>query len=120
MSSIKQRFEENAVIFCASLVLLGFGAGFTARGYLLDSAKRIPVTCSVDGVANIEKGHAQRMSVLQASLVELEKNASDRQVFSVYQEKYKESADRIRKDMTAEQASYQSAINALSTKCVES
>ena len=119
MSSIKQRFEENAVIYCASLVLISFGAGFTARGTLLESPKRTPMTCSVDGAVNIEQGHAQRMSMLQASLVELEKNASDRQVYSVYQEKYKESADRIRKDMSAEQASYQSAITALSRKCVE-
>lgn len=119
MSSIKQRFEENAVIYCATLVFFSFGAGFTARGYFLESPKRIPITCSIDGALNIEQGHAQRMSILQASLVEFEKNASDRQVFSVYQDKYKESADRIRKDMIAEQASYQSAITALSRKCDE-
>ncbi|HEJ9058710.1 TPA: hypothetical protein SML50_003001 [Serratia fonticola] len=119
MSSFKQRFEENSVIFCATLVVLGFVAGFGARGYILNPPQRIPVTCSVDGVASIEQGHTQRMSVLQASLVELEKNASDRLVIYFYQEKYKESADRIRKDMTAEQTSYQSAINALSKKCAD-
>lgn len=117
MSSFKQRFEENSVIFCATLVLVGFSAGFGARGYFLDPSKRIPVSCSVDGATNIEQGHTQRMSALQASLVELEKNASDQNVISYYQEKYKESADRIRQDMAAEQVSYQSAINSLSKKC---
>ncbi|MBD0848418.1 hypothetical protein IMY97_22535 [Pectobacterium versatile] len=119
MSSFKQRFEENSVIFCATLVVLSFGAGFSTRGYVLDPPQRIPVTCSVDGAASIEQGHTQRMSILQASLVELEKNASDRLVISYYQDKYKESADRIRKDMMAEQASYQSTINALSKKCAD-
>ena len=119
MSSIKQRFEENAVIFCAGLIVIGFGAGFGARGYFLEAPQRVPITCSVDGVANLEKGYSQRMSVLQASLVELEKNASDRNLIDTFQNKYKESADRIRKDISEEQASYNSAINALSKKCVE-
>lgn len=120
MLSIKQRFEENAVIYCASLVFLGFGSGFSVGGHLFESPKQIPVTCSVDGAASIEQGHAQRMSILQTSLVEFEKNASDQKTISFYQDKYKESADRIRKDMTAEQTSYQSAITALSRKCGES
>lgn len=85
MSSFKQHFEENSVTLCATFVLASFSAGFGACGYVLDPPKRIPVSFSVDGATNIEQGHTQRMSVLQASLVELEKKVSDQFWINSYQ-----------------------------------
>ena len=119
MPSIKQRFENNAVIFCAGLAIGAFTLGFGARGYFIDPPQRIPVSCTVEGISSIEQGYTQRLATLQSSLVEHETKASDRMIISSYQEQYRAAADRIRKDIAAEQANYQAAINALSKKCAD-
>lgn len=119
MSSLKQRFEDNAVIFCASLAIAAFIAGFGARSYFMPSQQIAPANCTIEGLASLEQGHTQRLAALQNSLATLESSASDRTLLSSTQETYKASADRVRKDIAAENTSYQTAINALSIKCTD-
>jgi hypothetical protein len=118
MPSLKQRFEEHAVIFCAGLVIAGFFAGFAARAYVLPAASA-PISCTIKDLPSLEQGHTQRIAALQASLVELENRASDRDLLSYYQEKYQAAADRIRRDIAAENSVYQATIKALSAKCAD-
>lgn len=113
----KERFEQNSVVFCATLVVIGFASGFSARGYVLPQTRSAPISCTVEGLPSLEQEHTQRLSALQNSLVNFEKSAADQSLLTVYQDHYEASADRTRKDIAAENASYQQALRELSFKC---
>ncbi len=56
---------------------------------------------------------------MQSQLLELESKASDRMLISSYQEKYLDSANRVREDIKAEKIAFSQAVNQLSVKCQE-
>ena len=118
--TIKQRSQEHAVPYVSGLMLTAFGVGFTARGSFLPAAPTEPpriVSCTVSGVDAVETAQLARIQPLRDELVRLESLASERTIPSYDQETYRESADRIRKDIEAAQATYRAAIENLRAKC---
>jgi hypothetical protein len=119
--TLKEKFESHPVVWGLTLLAVGFGAGFTARSYLQsDTSPAAPnptVNCSIEGLDKLEEEHHVRTEALQNQLIKFETKASDHSLISSYQDKYKEAADRIRQDISTENAAYQEAIQQLSVKC---
>ncbi len=115
--SLKDKFESSPVVFGLSLVLIGFVAGFTVRGYVLPASPPTVVSCTVNGLDSFTDAHLGQMQPLQSELVRLEALASDRTLILTYQRIAREGAARIRKDIEAEQANYQSALKTLRKSC---
>jgi hypothetical protein len=126
--SIKEKFESHPVVFGFTMILVGFAAGFTTKGYLpfepnSSEAKTYtaqkPITCQVENLSALEGNHGQRILNLQKALMEQERKATDELKISSYQEKYKESAERLRKDIGQEYENYQTAMRQLNLRCKE-
>ncbi|WP_156886027.1 hypothetical protein [Rheinheimera baltica] len=124
--SIKEKFESHPVVFGLSLLAVGFTAGFAARGYFLSEFKnpeapahtvQKATICQVENLAALEGNHGQRVLKLQETLMVLEAKATDEMKISSYQQKYKESAERVRNDIAKENENYQSAIKQLNLRC---
>jgi hypothetical protein len=119
--SLKEEFESHPVIWGLSLLLAGSTAGFAVRNYLPWEQEQRPLTasttCRIEGLIGLEEAHAARMGTLQSELVKLESSASDHSLIPSYQDRYKESADRIRQDISIENANYQTAIQTLKKTC---
>lgn len=119
--SLKEKFESHPVVWGLTLLAIGFGAGFAARAYFPSEMPTrqppAPLNCRIEGVDRLEEAHYVRVEAMQKELLKLEESASDRTIIGAYQDKYKEAADRVRKDITIENAAYQSAVQQLSRKC---
>lgn len=119
---LKETFESHPVVWGLSLLVVGFVAGFETRAYVLPAAssEHRLLTCTVEGLDVLENAHQMRVRGLQDELVQLESKASDPLVVSSDQNKYRESADRIRKDIGVENAARQLAIEHLNARCRQS
>lgn len=119
--SIKDRFESHPVIWGLSLLCIGFVSGFGVRPYVIPDRSIEPVpssiNCTVAGVETLEQTHNMRMNTLQTQLMKLEASASDHNLIPSYQREYKESADRVRKDINIETSSYKEALQQLKKVC---
>lgn len=119
--TLNERFESHPVVWGLTLLAIGFGAGFTARTYLLSETTSkptsAPVNCRVEGADRLEETHHIRMEALQKQLMKLEAGASDRMLIRADQDKYKEAADRMRQDIATENSTYHAVIQQLSKKC---
>jgi len=56
---------------------------------------------------------------MQAQVLQFEAQASDRRIIGSYQEKYLESANRVRVDIESENKKFNTAVNQLSAQCLE-
>lgn len=117
--SLKSQFESHPVVWGLSLLAIGFTAGFSARAYLLPSAasNASPTICNAIGAEALATGHNTRLQQLQSALSNLESQASDQGNIEAYQERYRASADRIRKDIEQETNSFNASVAALTEKC---
>lgn len=118
--SVKERFESHPVIWGLTMIVVGFVAGFGARGYVIPAPEQpapATATCSVEGLESVEEAHSLRVRALHSQLVELETKASDHNLASAYQTKYLEAAQRLRADIGVENGQYQSTIESLRAKC---
>ncbi len=97
----KARFESHPVIFGLSLLIIGFSAGFTVRDYVIPaSASSSTVTgCNMDGIATLTKAHNDRLQSLQKELRSMEAEATNLGHIDSNQRIYRDSAERIRKDV---------------------
>jgi hypothetical protein len=112
----KEQFENHLVPWGLGLIATGFMAGFGARGYML-SVSTTSLTCSIDGLSAVEEAHAKRIATLNQQLVSLESGATDRTILSIYQVRFEEAANRIRKDIERSNGVYLSAIASLQKVC---
>ncbi|MEQ6327069.1 hypothetical protein VLF92_01865 [Pseudomonas chengduensis] len=126
---MKEEFENHPVVFGCSLLLTGFLAGASFMSFVFPSLTKTPdlsavaskenMECNIDGLPLLSESHDKRVSVMQSQLLELESKASDRMLISSYQEKYLDSANRVREDIKAEKIAFSQAVNQLSVKCQE-
>ena len=121
IETLKERFESNPVVWGLTLLAVGFGSGFGARAYFgpekMNPQPAGAVNCRVEGADRLEEAHHARVVALQKELLKIEASASDRNLISNYQDKYKEAADRVRQDIATENTGYLAAIQQLSKKC---
>lgn len=113
---IKEQFENHPVPWGLGLIAAGFIAGFGARGYILP-VSTASLTCSIGGLPAVEEAHAKRIATLNQQLVSLESGATDRYILSSDQVRFKEAANRIRKDIERSNGVYLSAITNLQKVC---
>ncbi|WP_190241543.1 hypothetical protein [Pseudomonas glycinae] len=123
--SFKSNFESHSVVFGLSLIVIGFGVGFAFRGYLPAApalAKVVAATtnnCNLQGAGELAKGHNERMQKLRQSLAFYEEQSSYFSNTQADQERYKESAARVRQDISQEIDIFKSSVSALSKVCTE-
>ncbi|WP_223549255.1 apolipoprotein A1/A4/E family protein [Pseudomonas sp. A-B-19] len=124
--SFKSSFESHPVVFGFSLIILGFSVGFAFRGYLPASAAPAAAvvaaatsTCNLQGSEELAKGHNARIENLRQSLAFYEEQSSSEKNIQSYQERYKESASRVRQDILQEIEVFKASVSALSKKCAE-
>lgn len=128
-SSIKERFESHPVVFGLTLLLAGFLAGISFMVFLFPSFSNpvepplasastpSSVECEIEGLPELTETHDKRIAALQQQLLQFEAQASDRLIISAYQERYLESANRVRADIEAENNALSIAINQLTVRC---
>ena len=122
--SFKSNFESHPVVFGLGLIALGFGVGFTFRGYLPGyTAPELVATatsiCNIQGSEELSKGHNSRLEKLRQSLAFYEEQSSSARNIEPYQERYKESASRVRQDISQEIEIFKASVSALSKKCAD-
>lgn len=122
--SAKSNFESHPVVFGLSLIALGFGVGFAFRGYLPGSAAPSLVAattsiCNIIGSEELAIGHNARLEKLRQSLAFYEEQSSSERNIEIYQNRYKESASRVRQDISQELEVFKASVLALSKKCAE-
>lgn len=127
--SMKEQFENHPVVFGCSLLLAGFLAGVSFMSFVFPSLTTAPelpavvskenIECNIDGLPLLSESHDKRVSVMQSQLLEFESKASDRMIISSYQEKYLDSANRVREDIKTEKIAFSQAVNQLHAKCQE-
>lgn len=124
--SLREQFENHVVIFGATLVILGFVAGASSIKYLFPVATQtsaapqtISFDCKIDGLPLLAESHDRRIASLQKQIMEFEIKASDRMLINSYQEKYLESANRVRRDIEIENNLHDKSIERLLSKCKE-
>ncbi|MGY2313526.1 hypothetical protein ACW9I6_02465 [Pseudomonas sp. SDO5522_S412] len=124
--SLKEKFENHVVIFGSTLAILGFAAGISSMKFIFSSANQtssapqtISFDCKIDGLPILAESHDKRVASLQNKIMEFEAQASDRMLISPYQEKYLESANRVRRDIDIENSLYDKSIERLLSKCKE-
>jgi hypothetical protein len=120
--NLKTRFESDPVVWGLSLLAAGlttgFVAGFGLRSYLSPAISMSPpALCNVEGAAILAKNHDARLLELQKALSNFETQASYEGNIDSYQEKYRGSAERIRKDIAQETNAFKASVEALSNKC---
>jgi len=117
--TFKSSFESHPVVFGFSLIVIGFGVGFAFRGYLPSQiAIAVPVaTCNIQGADVLSQGHNARLAELQKSIENLEAQASDQGNITAYQDRYRASADRVRKDIAQEIDGFKASVASLTNKC---
>lgn len=119
--TLKEKWESNSVIFVAGLMGAAFAAGFGVRIFVPDFA--VPrassgvLTCKYEGLDAVEQAHTARIEPLFSKLREFEKEANYGGHLEYVQDRYMASANRIRGDIDAENANYQSALKTLSRDC---
>ncbi|MEN5033685.1 hypothetical protein [Pseudomonas sp. TWI929] len=124
MSSIKERFESHPLIFGCSLLLTGLLTGVPVAKFLLsgeDQSKSVgrsaALECTIDGLPSLAEAHDKRVFAIQGKLLEIEAKATDPSLISSYQEKYLDSAVRVRADIDVENAFYNKSVETLRAKC---
>ena len=127
--SIKEKFENHPVVFGGSLLLAGLVAGvsfmlfvfpsITKPSMVAPSARTINIECNIDGLPLLNEAHDKRVLSMQERLLQFEAQASDQAIISSYQDKYLESANRVRLDIEAENNSFNKAVSQLTAKCQE-
>jgi hypothetical protein len=113
---IKEQFENHPVPWGLGLIATGFLAGFGARGYM-PPVSTTSLTCSMNGLSAVEEAHAKKIATLNEQLVSLETGATDRNTLILDQERFKEAANRVRKDIERSNSVYLSAIASLQKAC---
>lgn len=117
---IKTRFESHPVVFGLSLIVVGFVAGFGARGYLSPgiTTPSTAIGCNVDGIAALTKAHNDRLQSLRKQLSLMEAEATSLAHIDSNQRLYRDSAERIRKDVSQETTDFQASVAALDKQCI--
>lgn len=119
--AVKENFYSHPVVWVSSLVIGAWVTGFAARGYLLpktaEGAPRPVVNCRIEGLTAMDATHNTRVDTLQKELVSLVNNASNRDFIQIDQDNYRDAAERVRRDIAAENTSYQLAIQQLNKNC---
>lgn len=120
--SFKEKFDNHPVVWGLGLIVIGFGAGFTARSYVLPAPVAVAVptqelNCTVDGLSSLEEARAKELTQMNSQIIQLETRASDHTIIRSYQETYREAANRIRNDIERSDQTYLAAIESLSKKC---
>ena len=116
---IKTRFESHPVVFGLTLIVIGFIAGFGARGYFspASASPSAVISCNPDGVAALTKAHNDRLQSLQKELSSMEAEATNMGHLDSNKIVYRDSAERIRKDVAQEATDFQISVAALKTQC---
>lgn|GEM_PF-6324611 len=127
MTTLKEKFWSHPVVFGFTLITIGASGGVSFSQLVLPAissseesaqvASGTMINCRVEGLEVLEQAHATRMELLHKKLVDLETKASDDTLIGSYQDKYRESADRIREDIKQATISYQAALDTLNLKC---
>lgn len=124
MNSIKERFENHPVVFGSSLLLAGLIAGGSFTKFVLPPESQaaapphsISLECKVDGLPLLAESHDKRVLTMQGKILELEAKASDQNLISPYQDKYLESANRVRADIEIENNLFNKSIERLLSNC---
>jgi hypothetical protein len=128
--SIKEKFENHPVIFGLTLMAIAFGVGIKADDFLNgknerigeqntkeNADERVVYKCDITGLSELQKAHNTRLEVLQSQLLEFETKASDDKIITPYQDKYLESAKRVRDDIKTENNEFRELVKTLETKC---
>ncbi|MEZ8577553.1 hypothetical protein AB6D92_03270 [Vibrio splendidus] len=128
--NIKEKFENHPVIFGLTLMAVAFGTGIKADSFLNGknehslkqkpeeiTYERIVYKCDITGLPELQKAHNARLEILQSQLLEFETKASNDTIITPYQDKYLESAKRVREDMKTENNEFRELVKTLETKC---
>src|SRR4051812_27226158 len=113
----KQRVENHPIFFVGGLMVAAFVAGWGGHSQIGLTGARPSVSCVVNGLPDFSSAHAERLATLQAGLVQLETRASDDLKIPSYQERYADSADRVRRDIAAEQQAFNQQLQVLHRAC---
>jgi len=125
--TIREKFESHPVVFGGSLLITGLLAGVAVMKFIPASQQTltknsifssdISIKCTVDGLPSFSNAHNHRVVLMQEKLMELETQASDRDIIPSYQVKYLESSNRLRKDIDTENTIFKDAVRELDAKC---
>lgn len=116
---IKTRFESHPVVFGLTLIITGFIAGFGARGYInpASASPSTVINCNADEIATLTKAHNDRLQFLRKELSSMEAEATNLGHIDSNQRVYRDSAERIRKDVAQEATDFQISVAALNKQC---
>jgi hypothetical protein len=109
--------KDHPVFFVLGCICVAWVAGFGARGFVMQASTPEVLSCTIEGLDTLENNFHTRLTSFEMALSEQERHASDRTILSSDQKVYLDSADRIRKDIAAEQAARKTAIEELKAKC---
>ncbi len=125
--SIKEQFESHPVIWGLGLLFVGSIAGYKFNETLTTKTqiqkpqleKPVPkeVSCKIEGLEKLSESHHIRVSALQSQLMKHESSASDRTLAPSYRQENKDSAERIRKDITTENDIFRVNVDSLEKGC---
>ena len=127
--SIKDRFEAHPVVWGLTLLAVGSTAGFGFNETISNKMRACPkeaatkenapttIECNIVGLDKLVEAHNTRVSTMQNELMNLEAKASDQNLMSIDQSKYKESANRVRNDINGENQIYKDSLSLLEKKC---
>ena len=125
--SIKEQFESNPIIWGLGLLCVGSIAGYGFNETISNKIapqktqveKAIPqeISCKIEGLEKLAEAHHGRVSALQAQLMKHESGASDGTLIPTYRQENKDSAKRIRDDISIENVTFEKNVTALEKSC---
>lgn len=123
----KEQFESHPVVFGLSLLLVGAIAGYGFNETIsqkidtqkpqLDIPASKEVSCKIEGLEKLSESHHIRVAALQAQLLKHESGASDGTLIPSYRQENKDSAERIRRDISVENAIFKENVTILEKNC---
>jgi len=125
--SIKEQFESHPVIWGLGLLFVGSIAGYGFNETITTKAqtqnpefeKSAPkeVSCKIEGLEKLTESHHIRVTALQTQLMKHESGASDGTLMHSYRQENKDSANRIRQDISIENEIFKESVSALEKGC---
>ena len=118
--SLDEIFRNHPVVWGLTLLAIGAGSGFgfnVAMSKPDNKSEPRLIECKLEGLDQLTEKHHLRISSLQNKLMELEAKSSDHSLISSDQDKYIESAVRVRSDIQHENNAYDLSLNQIMSKC---